>query len=97
MFLGVLVKESSHFHLRFEKCFGNKPKTNLYFDLKPPKVDNIPSIRYKMIWPHHVPNVKQHIRLYYLQILIYKKNSEKLLFFADGSKISMASNFFQTF
>ena len=60
MFLGILLKEGSHFHLPFE----NKPENNIYFCLKPPKHDNIPSIRYKLIWSHHVPNVKQHIRLY---------------------------------
>ena len=59
MFLGVLLKEGSHFHLHFE----NKPENNIYFRLKPQKLDNIPSIRYKLI-SHHVPNVKQHIRLY---------------------------------
>ena len=31
------------------------------------KFDNIPSIRYRIIWSHHVPNVKQHIRLYYFR------------------------------
>ena len=49
MFLDVLLKEGSHFHLL---C------------LKTPKFDNAPSIRYGMIWSHDVPNVKQHIRLY---------------------------------
>ena len=64
MFLGVLLKEGSHFHLLFQKLLENKPKNSMYFCLKPLKLDNIPSIRYKMIWSHHVPNVKQHIILY---------------------------------
>ena len=64
MCLGVLLKEGGHFHLLFEKLPENKPKNIMYLCLKTPKLDNIPSIRYKMIWYHHVPNVKQHIRLY---------------------------------
>ena len=61
MFAGVLLKEGSHFHLLFEKLLEKKPKNIMYFCLKPP---NIPSVRYKMIWSHDVPNAKQHIRLY---------------------------------
>ena len=44
------------------------------------KLDNIPSIRYRTIWSHHVPIVKQHIRSYYLQLLIYSKNRKKCYF-----------------
>ena len=62
MFLGVLLKEGRDFHLYFEKLLENKPDRNMYFCLKIPKLDNIPSIRYKMIWPRHVQNFKQHIR-----------------------------------
>ena len=47
MFLGVLLKEGCHFHLIFEKLLKNKPKSNMYFCLKPQKLDNIPSVRYK--------------------------------------------------
>ena len=64
MFLGVLLKEGSHFQLLFEKLLENKPKNNMYFCVKTLKLNNISSIRYGMIWPHHFPNVKQHIRLY---------------------------------
>ena len=64
MFLDVLLKEGSHFQWLFEKLFENKPKNNMCFYLKTVKLDKIPSIRYKMTWSHHVPNVKQHIRLY---------------------------------
>ena len=74
MFLGVLLKEGSHFHLLFKKLLENTPKNKMYFCLKTQKLDNIPSIRYKMIWSHHVPNVNQQIRLYKLQLLIYNKN-----------------------
>ena len=49
MFLSVLLKEGSHFHLLFEILLENKPKNNMYFFLKTPKHDNIPSIRHKMI------------------------------------------------
>ena len=49
MFLGVLLKEGRDFHLYFEKLLENKPDRNMYFCLKTPKLDNIPSIRYKMI------------------------------------------------
>ena len=49
MFLGVLLKEGSHFHLLFEKLLENKPENNMYFCLKTPKLDNIFSIRYKII------------------------------------------------
>ena len=49
MFLGVLLKESSHFQLLFKKLVENKPKNNMYFCLKTLKLDNIPSIRYRMI------------------------------------------------
>ena len=49
MFLGVLLKEGSHFQLFFEKLLENKPKNDLYFCLKTLKLDNIPSIRYRMI------------------------------------------------
>ena len=44
----------------FEKLLENKPENIMYFWLKATKLDNIPSIRYKMIWSHHAPNVKQH-------------------------------------
>ena len=55
MFLGVLLKEGSYFP--FSKyCLKISQETL--------KLDNIPSIRYRIIWSHHVPNVKQHIRLY---------------------------------
>ena len=49
MFLGVLLKEGSHFHLLFERLLENKPENNMYFCLKTLKLDNIRSIRYKMI------------------------------------------------
>ena len=49
MFLGVLLKEGGHFHLLFETLPENKPKNIMYLCLKTPKLDNIPSIRYKMI------------------------------------------------
>ena len=49
MFLGVLLKEGSHFHLLFEKLLENKPLNNMHFCLNPPKLYNIPSIRNKMI------------------------------------------------
>ena len=49
MFLGVLLKEGSHFYLLFKKLLENKTKNNMYFCFKTPKLDNIPSIRYKMI------------------------------------------------
>ena len=64
MFLGILYKEGSHFQLLFEKLLENKRKNNMHFCIKTLKLHNIPLIRYRMIWPHHVPNVKQHIRLY---------------------------------
>ena len=44
MFLGVLLKEGSHFQLLFKKLLENKPKNNMYFCLKTPKLDDIPSI-----------------------------------------------------
>ena len=38
IFLGVLVKEGSHFHLLFEKLQETKPENNMYFFcLKTPK------------------------------------------------------------
>ena len=49
MFLGVLLKESSHFQLLFEKLLENKPKNNMYVCIKILKLDNTPSIRYKTI------------------------------------------------
>ena len=49
MFLGALLKEGSLFHLLFKILLENKPENNLYFCLKTPKFDNMPSIRYKMI------------------------------------------------
>ena len=49
MFLCVLLKEGSHFHLLFEILLENKPKNDMYFCLKNPALNNIPSIRYKMI------------------------------------------------
>ena len=58
MFLGVLLKEGSHFLLLFKKLLENKPNNNMYFCLKSSKLENIPSIRYQMIWSHHFPNVK---------------------------------------
>ena len=79
MFLGVLLKEGSHFQLLLKNWLKISQETL--------KLDNIPSIRYRIIWSHHVPNVKQHVRLCLLQLLIYCKNQKKLLFFADGSKI----------
>ena len=64
MFLRVLLKKCSHFQLLFEKLLENKPKkNNMYFCLKALKLDNIPSIRYRIIWSHHVTNVKQRIKL----------------------------------
>ena len=63
MFLRVLLKKCSHFQLLFEKLLENKPKNNMYFCLKTLKLDNIPSIRYRIIWSHHVTNVKQRIKL----------------------------------
>ena len=49
MFLGVLLKEGSHFLLLFKKLLENKPNSNMYFCLKSSKLENIPSIRYQMI------------------------------------------------
>ena len=60
MFLGILWKEGSDFQLFFEKLLENKPKNDMYFCLKTLKLDNIPSIRYRMIWSHDNPNVKQN-------------------------------------
>ena len=48
MFLGVSLKEGSHFQLLFEKLLKNKPKNNMYFCLKTLKPDHIPSIRYRL-------------------------------------------------
>ena len=56
MFLGVFLKEGSHFQLLFEKLLENNPKNSMYFCLKTLKPDNIPSI--DMIWSYRVPNVK---------------------------------------
>ena len=64
MFLGVSLKEGSRFQLLFKNLLENKPKNNMYFSLKPLKLDSIPTIRYEMILSHHVPNAKQDIRLY---------------------------------
>ena len=64
MFLGVSLKEGSYFQLFFETLLENKPKNNIYFCLKILKLDNMLSITYRMIWSHHVPNVKQHIKWY---------------------------------
>ena len=49
MFPGVLLKEGSHLQLLFEKLFENESKDNMYFCLKTLKLDNIRSIRYKII------------------------------------------------
>ena len=49
MFLGGLLKEGSPFHLLFEKLLEKKPKNKMYFCLKSPKLDSIPSLRYKTI------------------------------------------------
>ena len=49
MFLRVLLKEGSHFQLPFEKLLEDKPKNNMYFCLKTMRLDNIPSIRKRMI------------------------------------------------
>ena len=64
MFLGVLLKEGSHFQLLLEKLLENKLKNNTYSCLKTLILDNELSIRYRMMWSHHVPNVKQHVRLH---------------------------------
>ena len=64
MFLGVLSNRGSHLWLLFEKLLEKLPKNNMYFCLKTLKMVNIPSIRYKMIWYHHVQVVKQRLRLY---------------------------------
>ena len=61
MFLDVLLKEGSHFHLLFEILLENKAKNDMYFCLKTPTLNNIPSIRYKMIWSQHVPNASKII------------------------------------
>ena len=55
MFLGVLLKEGSYFPFS-KNCLKISQETL--------KLDNIPSIRYRIIWFHHAPNVKQHIRLF---------------------------------
>ena len=52
MLPGVLLKEGSHLQLLFEKLFENESKDNMYFCLKTLKLDNIRSIRYKIIWSH---------------------------------------------
>ena len=39
MFLGVSLKEGSHFQLLFKKLLENKPKSNMCFCLKP--LDNL--------------------------------------------------------
>ena len=44
--------------------FNHFSKNCLKISQETLKRDNIPSIRYRIIWSHHVPNVKQHIRLY---------------------------------
>ena len=49
MFLGVLLKEGSHFQLLLEKLLENKLKNNTYFGLKTLILDNALSIRYRMI------------------------------------------------
>ena len=41
MFLGVLLKEGTHFELLFKKLLENKPRN--------PTLGNIPSIRYRII------------------------------------------------
>ena len=58
---GNHFQAGSHFQLLFEKLLQNEPKNNMHFCLKILKLDNIPSIRYKMIWTHHVQVVKQNI------------------------------------
>ena len=77
----------SMFCWRRMAIFNYFPKNCLEITQETLKLDNISSIRYRIIWSHHVPNVKQHVRLCLLQLLIYCKNQKKLLFFADGSKI----------
>ena len=59
-----------------EKLPENEPKNNMHFCVKTLKLDNIPLIRYKMIWSQHVQVIKQHIRLYQLQLWIYSKNKK---------------------
>ena len=49
MFLGVLLKEGSHFQLLFKELLENKLKNNMYFCLKTLELDTIPLIRYRMI------------------------------------------------
>ena len=49
MFIHALLKEGSHFHLLFKKLLENTPKNKMYFCLKTQKLDNIPSIRCKII------------------------------------------------
>ena len=49
MFLGVLLKEGSHFQLLLEKLLENKLKNNTYFCLKTLILENALSIRYRMI------------------------------------------------
>ena len=70
MFLGVFFEGGggSRFWLVFKKLLWDEPK-----NLKILKLDNIASDRYKMVWSHHVQAVRQHIRLYYLQLVIYSK------------------------
>ena len=62
MFLGDLLKEGSHSQLLFEKLLENKARNSKTWQ----SLDKIlkPSIRYRIIWSKHVPNVKEHIRLY---------------------------------
>ena len=43
-----LVEGASHFRLLFERLLENEPKNNMYLCVKTLKLDNIPSIRYKM-------------------------------------------------
>ena len=90
MFLLVLLKEGSRFHLLFKKLLEIKPRSSMYFCLKTPQLDNIPSIRYK-IWSHNVPNFRQHIRLYYLQLLIYNR---VLFFSSNDSPLKTMRNVF---
>ena len=86
MFLGVLLKEGSHFQLLFKELLENKLKNNMYFCLKTLELDTIPLIRYRMIWPHHVPNVKQH-KDYISYSYWYKLKTGKIAIFCRWQKI----------
>ena len=58
------VKEGTIVDSFSKKLLQIEPKKNMHFCLKILKMQNVPSIRYKMIWSHHVQVVKQHIRSY---------------------------------